>query len=191
MNKKALCILSALLAVGTMTAAEAPQKPLKVGVINFKNCIENSKLGKQEIARFEEVQKQLEATVKAKQKEYDDMSLKFKDEYLDTLTPKAEEELKERFAQLGHEISQLQNQFYSLMNQAQYQLVGKLTQTVSEAAAAVAKAKGLDLAFNDEACPYFAPSLDISPQVIVEMDAQFAKEAAAKAVAPAAPAPKK
>ncbi|MBS0654326.1 MAG: OmpH family outer membrane protein [Verrucomicrobia bacterium] len=176
MSKKAVLVLSVILTSCTFFLSAA-QEPSKIGVVNFKNCMENSKLGKQEISRLEEVQKQLETTLKAKQKEYDDMSLKFNEEYLDTLTPKAEEELKERFESLSREISQLQNQFYSLLNQAQYQVIGKLTQTVSEAATVVAKQKGLQLALNDDACLFSAPELDITPHVIAEMDVQFAKEA--------------
>lgn len=164
---------------------------LKIGVINFRYCLENSKFGKQELARLEEVKKQLETTIQAKKKEINEMAPKFSEEYIDTLTPTAEEELKAKFSNLNHELSQLENQFYSLLNQAQYQIMGKLTEMISKASVAVAKAKGLDITFNEEACPYHDAKFDISAPVVAEMDAQVAKEAAAAAAQAKTTAPAK
>lgn len=194
MKKKSLLLSAAALSCfgflssATPVAQPATQSDLKIGVINFRYCLENSKFGKEELARLETVKKQLESAMQAKEKEINELAPKFNEEYMDTLTPAAEEELKARFSSLNQEFSQLQSQFYNLLNQAQYQIMGKLTEMISNASAPVAKRKGLVITINQEACSYHDESLDISPSVTEEMDAQFAKELAKAEQAKAAPA---
>jgi outer membrane protein len=158
------------------TSAASSQQPPKVGVVNFKNCIESSKVGKQEQARFDELKKQLEKTIDTKEKELQDMSGKFSDEYLDTLSPEAEAELKGKFKNLSQELSQLQNQYYNMLNQANYQIVSRLQDSISKAAKKISEAKGLDMAINEEICFFYSSNLDITKEVISEMDTQFEKE---------------
>jgi outer membrane protein len=169
-----LFFLSAAFILAT-SAVSSPQAP-KVGVVNFKSCIEGSKVGKQEQARFEELKKQLEKTIETKEKELQDLSPKFSDEYLDTLSPEAEAELKTKFKNLSQELSQLQNQYYNMLNQANYQIVARLQDAISQAAKQIAQTKGLDLTLNEEVCFYHNPSLDISKEVIAQMDVQFEKD---------------
>jgi outer membrane protein len=172
----------AVLAVGAfatvaLASASAPEGALKVGVVNFKSCFEGSKIGKQEQARFEKMKKQLEGTIEAKEKELNEMAPKFSEEYLDTLSPEAEAELKGKYQKLAQELSQQQNQYYNMLNQANYQVVQEVGEAVSTAAKKVAQKKGLDLALNEEVCFYHNSALEISKEVIVEMDAQFDQDA--------------
>jgi len=160
-----------------LTSASTPQNGnIKVGIVNFKSCLEGSKLGKQEQARFEQIKKQLETTIEAKEKELNEMAPKFSEEYLDTLSPEAEAELKNKFKTMSQELSQQQNQYYTMLNQANYQIVHKMGESIGQAAKKVAQAKGLDMALNEDICFYHAPSFDISKEVISEMDAQFEKD---------------
>lgn len=167
----------AALALTCFTSATAsPAAGLKIGVVNFKNCVEGSKLGKQEQARFEEIKKQLETTIEAKEKELNELAPKFSEEYLDTLSPEAEAELKNKFKMLSQELSQHQNQYYNMLNQANYQIVQKMNESIATASKKVAQTKGIDLTLNEDICFSHAPNLDISKEVIVEMDAQFEKD---------------
>lgn len=192
MNKQymfsALRVIGALTigALGTLalSSATTQNSTLKVGVVNLKSCFEGSKLGKQEQARFEEIKKQLEATIEAKEKELNEMSPKFSDEYLDTLSPEAEAELKGKYQRLAQDLSQQQNQYYNMLNQANYQIVQTVSEAVAESAKKVAASKGLDLTINEEVCFYHNPTLDISKEVIVEMDASFAQKAKEEAAKP-------
>lgn len=192
MNKQymfsALRVIGALTigAVGTLalSSATTQNSTLKVGVVNLKSCFEGSKLGKQEQARFEEIKKQLEATIEAKEKELNEMAPKFSDEYLDTLSPEAEAELKGKYQRLAQDLSQQQNQYYNMLNQANYQIVQTVSEAVAESAKKVAASKGLDLTINEEVCFYHNPTLDISKEVIVEMDASFAQKAKEEAAKP-------
>jgi len=165
-------------AVGTLalsSATPAQATSLKVGIVNFKTCFEGSKLGKQEQSRFEEIKKKLESTIEAKEKELNEMAPKFSDEYLDTLSPEAENELKGKYQKLAQELSGEQNQYYNMLNQANYQIVHTVSESVAAAAKKVAANKGLDLTLNEEVCFSHNPSFDVSKDVIVEMDAEFDK----------------
>jgi outer membrane protein len=175
---KKLLVLALL---ATIFCTAATPSSTKVCVVNFKSCVEGSKLGKKEQAHFDEMKKQFETEIEAKEKEINDMAPKFSADYLDTLTPEAETELKSKFARLNQEHQQKQNQYYNLLQQANYQIIHKLSESIAKASEKVAKAKGFDMALNEEACFYFAPSFDISKEVITELDVVFdaaVKEAA-------------
>src|SRR5437016_5287390 len=154
----ALFVLSCALLI---TTSATSSNPPKVGVVNFKSCIEGSKVGKQEQARFDELKKKLEAQIDTKEKEMQEMSPKFSDEYLDTLSPEAEAELKGKFKNISQELQSLQSQYYNMLNQANYQIVERLNSAVGHAAKTVSAAKGLDMAINEEICFYHSGNLDI------------------------------
>lgn len=163
-----LTIITAALAF-VSAAAQAP----KVGVVNFKVCVEQSKLGKQEQARFQELGKQMQQAIEAKEKEVNALAPKFSEEYMDTLTPEAEKELKAQFSKINQELGALESQRYTMLNQANYQIVQSLNEGVAKAAEMVAQGKGLDLVLNLDACFYHAKALDISDDVIVEMNKAY------------------
>ena len=160
--------------------ASVTKSSAKIGVINFKTCLEGSKFGKQEQSRFEEMKKQMEGTLEAKEKELNEISSKFSDEYLDTLTPEAEKELKEKFKNLSQEFSQQQNQFYQLLQQINVQIVQKLQDMISKASKKVAEKSNIDFVLNEDACFYFASGNDVSQDVIKELDTAYAQEQEAK-----------
>ncbi len=158
---------------GAIACMGAKSVPLKVGTVSFKTCLERSKIGKSEQAKFETMRKQLEQTIEQKEKELNEMSPKFSEEYLDSLTPEAENELKEKFKNLSQELTQLQNQFYQTMNQANMQVVQKLFEMIGDASKVVAKAQGLDLIINDEVCFFKDAELDVSEAITAELDKAF------------------
>lgn len=171
--KKAIPVI---IAVALVALVSATTNSSKMGVVNFKTCVEGSKFGKQEQTRFQEMEKQFQSTLDAKQKEANEMASKFSEEYLDTLTPEAEAELKAKYTRVNQELNQLESQAYNMMHQANYQIMQKLNDAVAKASEGVAKAKGLDVMFNKDACFYNSDALDISSDVIAEMDKQHAQE---------------
>ena len=152
---------------------------LKIGVVNFKICIEKSKLGKKEQVRFDEIKKQMETAIDEKEKELNALAPKFSEEYLDTLTPEAEQDLKMKFKTLSQDLSQQQNQYYQLLNQTNFQIVQKINDSIAQASQKVAKDKQFTLIVNEEACFYYADAFDCSNDVIAAMDADFDKDAGA------------
>jgi outer membrane protein len=149
---------------------------LKIGTASFKVCLEGSKYGKKEQVRFEELKKQLEVSLEAKEKELNELAPKLKDEYIDTLSPEAEAELKGRFKALSQEYSMQQNQYMQMLNQTNYQIIQKFGEWIGVASTQVAKAKNLDLILNEEAIFHSNPTLDVSQDVIQELDKKFQEE---------------
>ena len=77
---------------------------------------------------------------------------------------------------MSQELSQQQNQYYQLLNQANFQIVQKMSESIGAASAKVAKDKGFDIVLNEEASFYLAPGYDVSADIVKELDAQFVQD---------------
>ena len=60
------------------------------------------------------------------------------------------------------------------------QLVHKMSSQIARASEKVAKDKKIDYVINKEACFYFRPELELTQQVIAEMDKNFEIDAKSK-----------
>jgi outer membrane protein len=146
-------------------------KSLRIAVVNFKKCVEKSKVGQKEQGNFDTLKKQMEKVLEEKEKALADVATKFNDiDYLDSLSPEAETELKRQYRTLNQEFSQLQNQFYQQLSQTNVQVIQKLQEKVTSAAQEVAKKNQLDLVLNEESCFFVIPNVDISEEVIQALD---------------------
>ncbi len=162
--------LSTVLIAGSSIAAEN----VVTGVVNFTTCITDSKHGKKEQENFESLRKQMSSMIENTETQLKEISSKFEDtEYLDSLSPKAEEELKIKFQTLQEELNRYQNQFYQVLNHANHQMVQKISSSISVASKQVAEKNRLDYVINKEACFYIRPDLDVTTQVISEMDKKY------------------
>ncbi|MDR3624816.1 MAG: OmpH family outer membrane protein [Chlamydiales bacterium] len=162
---------------------------LHVGVVNFKACVEQSKLGKAEQAAFESLKDQMSTILEKTEKELEDIANKLNDpEHLDSLSTEAEADLKTKFQSLSQELGRYQNQYYQILNQANFKLIHELGEKVSAVSESVAKEKGINLVLNEDACFYYAPALDITKDVVVELDKRFDAEEKTAAKAPDASA---
>ncbi len=158
------------LSATSVTAAEPPF----IGAANFATCITESKIGKKEQENMEGMRKQMSGMIEDTEKELREIATKFEDtEYLDSLSPKAEEELKTKFQTLQEDLNRYQNQFYQVLNHANYQMMQKMNNNISKAAEKVAAEKHLDYVLNKEACFYIRPDLDVTHMIITEMDKNF------------------
>lgn len=179
--------MTAILAAGSLVAAESTTK---VGIVNFGICVTDSKYGKQEQTSFESMKKQMTTLIEDHEKQLREISDKFQDkDYLDGLSPEAEEELKVKFRTLSEELNRYQQQYYQVLNQAQYKLIQAMGKNINSAAEKVAASKGINMVVNQEVCFYSLPSLDITADVIKEMDKTFdadTKKIAASAEKPEA-----
>src|SRR5690349_20074135 len=87
----AFSLTAALVASLTANAAETAasttfeqSKPLRIALVNFKTCVEKSKLGQKEQAAFEGMKKQMETILVEKEKAVAEVATKFNDmDYLD------------------------------------------------------------------------------------------------------------
>lgn len=184
MKKRFIPVLMAALCLPL--AAFSAEPALNFGIVNFGTCVSDSKLGKQEQASFETLKKQMATLLEDTEKQLNELAAKFNDpEYLDGLSPEAEEELKTKFRTLNEELSRYQNQYYQVMNQANMRIVQTLGASINTASEKVAKEKKLNMVVNKDACFYYVPALDVTQSVILEMDKNFAADTKKQAEAPA------
>lgn len=145
-----------------------------IGVVNFANCVTESKAGKKEQENMENLRKQMSSLIENTEKELREITAKFDDtEYLDSLSPKAEEELKIKHQSLQEDLGRYQQQFYQVLNHANYQMVQKMSTAIAAASEKIAKSRNFDYVINREACFYIRSDLDVTDLVVSEMDRSF------------------
>ena len=170
-------LLSAAAALTLLSGKAIAEETPVIGIVNFAACVTESKSGKKEQANMESMRQQMTTLVEDTEKELREIAGKFEDpDYLDSLSPKAEEELKTRFQTLQEDLGRYQNQFYQVLNHANYQMVQKLQGNTAKAAEIIAQQKKLDYVMNKEACFYIRPDLDVTDSVISIMDKNFELE---------------
>lgn len=163
-----------ILCAGVLLATAMPgyaADNAKIGVISFKSCLEQSKVGKQEQANFDAMKKQMESVLEEKGKALESVELKKRDaDYMDSLSPEMETEFNRKARTMENEFMQLQNQYMQTLQQANVKILQKLNDLIAQAAKEIAPAQKLDMVINDEACYFCSPSLDISSQIAKKMD---------------------
>jgi outer membrane protein len=161
-------------AISLLSTASAVESIPSVGIVNFTTCTSDSKLGKQEQASFESLRKQMTSLLEDTEKQINELAAKFNDpEFLDSLSPEAEEELKNKFRSLNEDMNRYQNQYYQVLQQSNMKVMQTLNNSVNTAAEKVAKDKKLALIVNKEACFFTSSALDVTAFVITEMDKNY------------------
>lgn len=176
MKKIALSVTTLALLMCCKQEADAAQDT-KVGLVSFKTCVEKSKTGKKEQENFDAMKKQMETVLEQKDKSLNEIATKFEDpDYMDSLSPDAEADLKHKFRVMSQELQQQQNQYYQLLNQANFKVIQKITDSIAEASKEVAKEKKLDVILNEEMAFYHADALNVSEDVVKMMDKLYKEE---------------
>lgn len=152
----------------------AEEKDSKIGIVNFTQCVTESRLGKAEQESLENVKNQMSNLIKDIEQQLTDISAKFNDaDYLDGLSPEGEQELKAKYHSLKEEYDRYQAQFYQVMQQANMRLLQTVSGSVNLATQKIAKEDELSLVINKDACFSFDNSFDITQKVISEMDVSY------------------
>ena len=156
-------------------------QPLRIGIVNTKRCLEESKLGKQEQANFERMKQQMESVLQEKERALEDIESKLNDDdYMDSISDEAASELKRKRRTIRNEGMQLQSQYMQTLQQTNVKIIQKLTDVIGKASAQVAKdssnGQPVDVVFTDEACTYYSPRLDVSDRVVAKMNAIYDAE---------------
>jgi outer membrane protein len=151
--------------------------PLKLGFVDFKECLEKSKQGQKERESFENLKNQMQSKLKESETELQSIAKKLEDQdYMDGLSPAAEEELKMKFQSMSQQFAQFQNQYYQLLQQANMKLFQSLHQQVSSAADKIREKEHFSMILNEESVFASAPTFDCTEKVIAEMDRRFQLE---------------
>lgn len=170
------CAIACLGLLSKGVASDAKDTP-KIGVVNFAVCVEESKYGKQEMAGFEALKKQLVSLIGSTESQLRDLTEKFNDsEYMDGLSPEGEEELKNQYSSLSNEYNRYQQQYSQTLQQKNWQTAQFIHKMISDASSSIAKEKKLAMIVNKEACFFYINQLDITPLVISQMDKAFEAE---------------
>ena len=167
-------------AVMALSVAKVSAAELNVGFVNFKVCVEKSKQGQQERDTFEAMKTQMSETLEKTDKELEEMAKQLEDQdYMDGLSPTAEEDLKQKFQGMSQEFARYQNQYYQLLQQANYKMLQTMHDEVSAAAEKVRAEKKLSLLLSEDSTFAYASSLDFTDAVIKKMDSEFEASAVA------------
>lgn len=151
---------------------------LKIRFVTFKVCVEKSKVGKEEQSNFESLKKQMETMLSEKEKTLNEMADKINDpDYLDSLSPEAETELKRKFRSLSQELNQQQSQYLQSLQQANFKILERLDDLISKASEIVAKKNGYHVINNDDGTFYYDQDLNVSHEIVTVMDELYEKEA--------------
>lgn len=168
---------SAAIALGALCGSAVFAGESGIGVVNFGTCFSESKFGKKEQESFENLRKQMTSLIENTDKELKEVAGKLEDpEFIESLSPKAEEELRAKQQALNEDMGRYQNQFYQLLQHANYQMMQKVNNTISTAAEKVAKEMHLDYVINREMCYYISSDHDVTQSIISEMDRLFDME---------------
>jgi outer membrane protein len=167
-------ILAAATCAALQLGAAEPKNEQRVGIVNFNSCIIESKLGKQEQNAFETMRKQLVTLIEDTDKQMREINEKKQDkDYLDGLSKEAIEAMDSKFSQLAEEMNRYQQQYYQFMHQGQNKIMQAVAGGIQSAAEQIASAKGYNMILQKEACFFYAPSLDITSEIVKEMDKNF------------------
>lgn len=174
MTKKLASVLAALMIVSSGAVMAEEEKQPNIAVVNFKECLERSKWGQQEQEKFNKLRDQIQAALEKKEAALKECSTKLADaDYMDSLSPEAEAELKNQQRQIAQEIGQMQQQTYQMLNQANYQILQAMQNQVNAAANKLAQSGKYTLILNQETCFFFSKGHDVTAEVVAEMDRQF------------------
>lgn len=175
-------IICGLAGGGLLFASEnAPQG----AVVDFTACLTQSKYGKKEQENFESLRKQITSVMQETEKQIKEISEKLEDpDYVDTLSPKAEEEMTLKRDSLLQDMNRYQNELYQTLSQAHYIIQQKLHANVSKAAEKIAKNQKYPFVISKDSCFYYTPDMEITDNVLDEMDKNFDLENVADAQEP-------
>ena len=168
-----LCLPLVLL-FSSVGAQEIPS----IRVVNFAKCIESSQKGKQEQKELEAIKNQMQKTMQDLEEQFSSVTNQLQDkDFLDSLSPEGERELKGKYQQLGEELQRHEGQFYQVMQQAKFKLIQTMKKWVNQAAETLAKKDpSFSMILNEEIVFYIAPGLDITEKIIAEIDKRFDQE---------------
>jgi len=166
--------LSTILCLGVMGTASAAKPTTHISVVDFATCIQQSKYGKREQQGFEGLKQQMHSILDDTEKQLNAVVTKLQDtDYLDSLSPEAEQELQSKFRALQEELGRYQNHYYQILQQANMRMIHSMAGYINRASEEVAKKKQIPMVLNKEAAFYYDSSLDITGQVVDRMDKDY------------------
>ena len=167
-------IATLLAASALMANLPAEESTKEVGFVNFTNCKMQSKIGKHEQEAMDQILANMRELIEDREKGLKDLQAKFIDsDYMDGLNPAAAEEMKGQYQALQDEYGRYQQQYMQVAQQAQMKMMQSVHEHARIAAEKIARVHSLDFIIPTESILYCASNLDITDQVVAEMDKEF------------------
>jgi len=177
--------LGILALVGTLVVSPVFAAELKIGVVDYGRLVEESPQAKSALESI-----RTEFTPRQRDLQNQQASLKSKEDRLQkdgaTMSPEqrsnSEKDLRDSYRELQRKQQEVQDDFNARRNEE----MSRLQKNLIEQVRIYAKAQNFDLVIADGVI-YTTPTIDITPQILTQL--QSAPVAKSPAKAPAAPAP--
>lgn len=182
MKKQILSLLVCLATTSSPCLLEGTEN--KIGVVSFANCIQESKYGKQEQSTVKALQNQITSLIEDTEKQLQEIATKLNDaEYIDTLSPEGEQELKIKFQNHQEDLQRYQQQYYQFINQANYKVMQTMHFHIKNAAKIVSAKLKLDYVLDENSVICNNAGVEVTNEIIQELDMLFEKEEKDKSTA--------
>ena len=159
------------------TVGNQKNQNLAIGIVSFANCIQESKYGKKEQSTLKALQNQITSLVKDTEQQLQEIATKLNDpEYIDTLSPEGEQELKIKFQNHQEDLMRYQQQYSEFINQANYKVMQTMFFHIKNAAKIVSEKLNLDYVLDENSVICNNAGIEVTKQVIQELDMLFEKE---------------
>ncbi len=169
--KKALL---GILSLALLSAAAYSQK-IRIGVVNPDYILANSKEGKKILSELQALQKRKEAEIARRQKEIQNLQRKLQTQQ-GVMSPQAVQNLQDKIMEKQKALKRYVDDAKDELARANQKKLGAFQQKMLKVIKRVAKAKGLVLVLDKRQVIYSDPVIDISSEVIGELDKMFDKQ---------------
>jgi len=181
--------LGILTLVGTLLASPVFAAELKIGVVDYGRLVEESPQAKSALESI-----RTEFTPRQRDLQNQQASLKSKEDRLQkdgaTMSPEqrsnSEKDLRDSYRELQRKQQEVQDDFNARRNEE----MSRLQKNLIEQVRIYAKAQNFDLVIADGVI-YTTPTIDITPQILTQLQSAPVAKSPAKAPAASAPAPAK
>jgi len=181
--------LGILALVGTLVVSPVFAAELKIGVVDYGRLVEESPQAKSALESI-----RTEFTPRQRDLQNQQASLKSKEDRLQkdgaTMSPEqrsnSEKDLRDSYRELQRKQQEVQDDFNARRNEE----MSRLQKNLIEQVRIYAKAQNFDLVIADGVI-YTTPTIDITPQILTQLQSAPVAKSPAKAPAAAAPAPAK
>ena len=165
-----VCFFS-LLGLNSANAADVA----KIGVANMQRILETSNQGRSAQEQIKKQKDQMEQELKQKGGEIEELRKQLERESMVMSKEKREEKEREIRIKLN-DFKSLQKRYRTQLQSLEKKLVNALLKEVSSLVAEIGKKEGYLLIINNAGVMYSPNSINITDQVIKELNARFAKK---------------
>ena len=169
--KKVLTAITALIILAGFSLAQK----VRIGVVNPDYILANSKEGKKILSELQAIQKRKQAEIARRQKEIQDLQRKLQAQQ-GIMSQQALQNLEDKIVEKQKALKRYVDDAKDELARLNQKKLGAFQQKMLKVIKKVAKAKGLVVVLDQRQLIYADPVVDISSEVIGELDKMFDKQ---------------